>query len=254
MRVAPPHSYGQGMTTTVSTSWCDVDLVQAAADGDRTALACLYDRYADRLYDYCAGIVGACDAADCVQETFCVAAADLAALRDPARVGPWLYAIARHQALRTLKARRREVVSDALPERACGTAGPDVELARHELGSVITAAEAGLSDRDRRVLDLVFRHELRGAELALALGVNRTAAKKIVQRMRDGVERSLGALLVARRVKSGQHHCADLALVLADWDGEFTILLRKRVSRHIATCLACHGVRSSCFVGSELAS
>jgi RNA polymerase sigma factor (sigma-70 family) len=222
----------------------DHDLVRAAVCGNQTALATIYDRYADRLYDYCAGLVGERDAADCVQEAFCVAAADLPALRDPTKVAPWLYAIARHQAFRTLRARRRELVSDTLPERACERAGPDVQVLRDELGALIAAAEQGLSERDRRVLNLVYRHELRVPELSRVLGVSASAAKKIVQRMRVGVERSLGALLVARRVASGHHGCQELSMIVGGWDGEFTILLRKRISRHIECCLVCEEERA----------
>ena len=58
---------------TVQIDWNvagDADLVGAAAAGDRAAFAGIYDRYADRLYDFCLGIVGDRDAADCVQEAF----------------------------------------------------------------------------------------------------------------------------------------------------------------------------------------
>jgi hypothetical protein len=64
----------------------DGDLVRSAADGDRHAFAEIYDRYADRLYDFCVGLVGDRDAAtDCVQDTFCVAATDLLCCRNRPR-------------------------------------------------------------------------------------------------------------------------------------------------------------------------
>ncbi len=103
---------------------CDADLVNAAALGDRTAFAGIYDRYADRLHDYCLGIVGDRDAADCVQEAFCVAVTDLPSLRDPDKLRPWLYAIARNQAFRTLRDRRREMTSDDLPDVAVAGGRP----------------------------------------------------------------------------------------------------------------------------------
>ncbi len=107
---------------TVQIDWTvagDADLVGAASAGDRMAFAGIYDRYADRLYDFCVGMVGDRDtAADCVQEAFCMAAVDLPTLRDPAKLRPWLYSIARHQALRALRARKREMTSDELPDEA----------------------------------------------------------------------------------------------------------------------------------------
>src|SRR5215470_335038 len=227
---------------TVQIDWnaaADADLVGAAAAGDRAAFAGIYDRYADRLYDFCLGMVGDRDAADCVQEAFCMAAVDLPTLRDPAKLRPWLYSIARHQALRALRARKRETTSDELPEAPSPDAGPDVLAARNELTALVTQAEGGLSDRDRDVLNLAYRHGLTGAELAQALGVSNESAKKMVQRLRDTVEKSLGALLVVRQARSGHNNCPELATVVAGWDGQFTILLRKRISRHIESCPDC---------------
>ncbi|MDT7764796.1 MAG: hypothetical protein QOC63_4216 [Mycobacterium sp.] len=217
----------------------DAELAGAAAAGDPAAFAGIYDRYADRLHDFCMGMVGDRDAADCVQEAFCMAAVDLPTLRDPSKLRPWLYAIARHQALRTLRARHRETISDELPDEPSAEAGPDALAARNELAALVAQAEGGISDRDREVLDLVYRHGLSGAELAQALGISSDAAKKMVQRLRDTVERSLGALLVVRQVRSGHNRCPELATVVADWDGQFTILVRKRISRHIESGANC---------------
>jgi RNA polymerase sigma factor (sigma-70 family) len=227
---------------TVQIDWnaaADADLVGAAAAGDRAAFAGIYDRYADRLYDFCLGIVGDRDAADCVQEAFFMAAVDLPTLRDPAKLRPWLYSIARHQALRALRARKREMTSHELPEEPSADAGPDVLAARNELAALVAQAEGGLSNRDREVLNLAYRHGLTGSELAQALGVSNDSAKKMVQRLRDIVEKSLGALLVVRRAKSGRNNCPEIAVIVAGWDGQFTILLRKRVSRHIESCPNC---------------
>ena len=68
----------------------DAELASAAAAGDRDAFAGIYDRYADRLHDFCIGMLRDRDAAaDCVQEAFCTAAAQLATLRDPDKLRPW---------------------------------------------------------------------------------------------------------------------------------------------------------------------
>ena len=86
----------------------DGELATAAAAGDRQAFAEIYDRYAAPLYDFCVGLIGDRDAAaDCVQDAFCVAAADLASLREPGRLRPWLYSITRHHAMRRLRHRYR---------------------------------------------------------------------------------------------------------------------------------------------------
>jgi len=222
----------------------DAELAGAAAAGDRAAFAGIYDRYADRLHDFCIGMVRDREAAaDCVQEAFCTAAAQLATLRDPDKLRPWLYAIARNEALRCIRLRRRENVSDELPEEQSRDAGPDTLAGRTELAELIAEAAGGLSDRDRAVLELTYRHGLDGPELAEALGVSPGNATKLVSRLRDTVERSLGALLVARRAQRNPQGCAELGAILANWDGRFSVLLRKRVARHIDSCTTCERSR-----------
>jgi RNA polymerase sigma factor (sigma-70 family) len=222
----------------------DAQLAGAAAAGDRDAFAGIYDRYVDRLHDFCVGMLRDRDAAaDCVQDVFCTAAVQLPKLRDPDKLRPWLYAIARNEALRCIRQRRREQVVDELPETASRDAGPDTLAARTELAALIAEAAGGLSDRDRSVLELAYRHGLDGSELADALNVSAGAANKMVSRLRETIERSLGALLVARRAQRNPQGCPELGAILASWDGQFTVLLRKRISRHIESCPTCEEER-----------
>lgn len=222
----------------------DAELAVAAAAGDRRAFAGIYDRYANRLHDFCAGMLADRDAAaDCVQDAFCEAATCLRDLREPDKLRPWLYGVARHQCLRRLRSRRREQPSDALPDVVSADAGPDALARRTELADLIAEAAGGLSDRDRAVLELSYRHNLSPPELAEALGVSQTNANTMVHRLRETMERSLGALLVCRRARANPDRCPELAAVLHGWDGHFTILIRKRVARHIEGCAVCERER-----------
>uniref|UniRef100_UPI001E585E16 RNA polymerase sigma factor n=1 Tax=Mycobacterium sp. Marseille-P9652 TaxID=2654950 RepID=UPI001E585E16 len=233
--------------TTALSNWdivSDAELARAAAGGDRRAFAMIYDRYADRLHDFCVGMVRDRDAAaDCVQDVFCTAASQLPKLREPDRLRPWLYAIARNVALRCIRDRRREQASDELPDAASQDAGPDTLAARSELADLIAQAAGGLSDRDRTVLELAYRHGLDGPELATALDVSPGTANRMVSRLRDTIETSLGALLVARRAQHTAERCAELAAILAGWDGHFSVLMRKRIGRHIESCPTCEDER-----------
>ncbi len=221
----------------------DAELAVAAAAGDRAAFAGIYDRYADRLHDFCIGMLRDRNAAaDCVQDTFCTAATRLDSLRDPDKLRPWLYAIARNEALRCIRARRREQPSDELPDATSSEPGPDALAARSELAELVAQAAGGLSDRDRTVLELTYRHGLDGPELAEALGVSAASARTLTHRLRETVERSLGALLVVRNARAGRG-CAELAASVQDWDGQFTVLTRKRVARHIDSCVTCETAR-----------
>ncbi|HET6737246.1 RNA polymerase sigma factor [Mycobacterium sp.] len=218
----------------------DAELARAAAAGDREAFAGIYDRYADRLHDFCVGMLRDRDgAADCVQDTFCTAATRLSQLRDADKLRPWLYSIARNEALRRIRERRRESLSDELPDVVSHDPGPDTLAARTELADLITEAAGGLSDRDRSVLELAYRHGLDGDDLADALGVSPANATKMVYRLRETIERSLGALLVSRRVRNTGEGCAALAAILDGWDGRFSMLMRKRIARHIESCPTC---------------
>jgi RNA polymerase sigma factor (sigma-70 family) len=235
--------------TTFATSQAggldDAALARAAAAGDRAAFAAIYDRYADRLHDFCVGMLRDRDAAaDCVQDVFVTAATKLVQLREPDRLRSWLYAIARSEALARIRARKREMPSEELPDMPSAEADLPTLAARSELADLIAQACGGLTDRDRLVYELAYRQSLDGPELADALGVTHKNANTLVERLRDTIARSLGALLVCRRAKADPDKCPELAEVLADWDGQFTVLMRKRVARHIDGCAVCEQDRA----------
>ncbi|BBZ38082.1 RNA polymerase sigma factor [Mycobacterium conspicuum] len=216
----------------------DAELARAAAAGDRAAMAGIYKRYAAPLHAYCVGIVrDRHTASDCVQDVFCTAAAELPRLRNPESLRPWLYAIARRRALRTLSERRREPAFDELPDKPITGPGPFTLTARKELAQLIAQAAEGLCERDRRVLELVYRYGVTGTELAQTLGISHDSTKKLLQRLRDTIERSLGALLVARH--AARVGCPQLAAVVSGWDEQFSVLMRKRLVRHIESCSRC---------------
>jgi RNA polymerase sigma factor (sigma-70 family) len=222
----------------------DAELAIAATVGDRTAFALIYERYADRLHDFSIGMLRDRDAAaDCVQDAFCTAATKLTELREPDKLRPWLYAVTRNEALRRIRERRRELLSDEVPDVAATDAGPETLAARSELADLIAEAAGGLSDRDQSVLQLTYYHGLDGPELAAALDVSPGTANKLVQRLRETIERSLGALLVCRATQHDADRCPELSAILDGWDGRFTVLMRKRVARHIEGCEVCDDER-----------
>ena len=105
-----------------------------------------------------------------------------------------------------------------------------------ELAELVRSAAVGLDERDQLALEYSIRGELSGADLADALGVTLEQSYVVLHRMRERVERALGALTVARM---GRDDCAELATVLSGWDGTFSVLVRKRVARHIEACDVC---------------
>ena len=232
----------------MNTLTVDAQLVTAYLSGDRNALASIYDLYAPGLYDTAAAMLSdRHDAADMVQDVFCIAAERLNQLRDPDRLKPWLYAVLRNEVYRRTKKRKRAIPTDFQSETV-----PDVVAAFNpsaegaaasydELAELVRSAAAGLDERDRLVLELSVRQGLTGADLADALGVSPEQSYSLVHRMRDRIEKSLGAFTVA---KMGSQDCKELATIISGWNGEFSVLIRKRVARHLDGCSICEKTRS----------
>jgi RNA polymerase sigma factor (sigma-70 family) len=213
----------------------DREIVAAIVAGDPTGLAAAYDKYAESLYGYCDWMLGGSDrAADAVQDTFVIAAANLGGLRDPRRLRPWLYAAARSEC------HRRLCAGEAGLDEAAGLADPSAgagdNAERPERRELVRAVLDGLGPGEREVLELGLRHDLSGADLAAVLGVSRNQAHAFASRARGRLERELGVLLVAR---TGRWACPTLDVMLHDWDGQLTAPMRKQVARHTGQCDAC---------------
>lgn len=218
----------------------DAQLVKAICDGDKDAFAELYDRYSDNVYAFlCTVTRNREEAADALQDTFLAAATRMHQLRDPAKLRSWLFAIARHNAMhsfaRTSKQQPLEDVDviDSGPQ-------PSEVAESQELAELLRQAAGGLGEQERVVLGLHLEQGLQGQELGDALGVSASHAYVLMNRMRQQVERSVGALLVARQ---GRQDCAKLQDLLKSWDGRFSVLWRKRVARHVDSCQVCEELR-----------
>jgi RNA polymerase sigma factor (sigma-70 family) len=245
----------------------DREVVASIVVGDPAGLGEAYDRYAQTLYAYCRSMLREpADAADAVQDTFVIAASRLHDLREPDRLRPWLYAVARNVCLRKLRedktvARYAPALGVSASRRPAGPAnaastaqpstawdaddipdpagvGDGAELA--EFRALVRDASGGLTWRDREILRLRLWEGLGPDEAGAVLGVSRDHANALFARARDQLTACLGDLLVAR---TGRADCSGLRQILADWDGQLTILLRKRLSRHIERCDTCTGRR-----------
>jgi len=218
----------------------DQEVVASIVAGDPAGLAEAYDKYARVLYSYGKTFLREpADAADVVHDTFVIAAGNLDRLRDPERLRPWLYAVTRNLCLRKLRAEKAVAAEwadiDFAPE---GSEDSDIggETERAELRALLRAAGGGLNSGERDIIELRLWQGLDTAEAAAVLGITRGHAHLLMSRARDQLTASVGALLVAR---TGRDECATLDRLLSEWDGELTVLLRKRLSRHIEHCDIC---------------
>jgi hypothetical protein len=93
-----------------------------------------------------------------------------------------------------------------------------------------------MNDGDREVFELTVRHGLSAAEVARVLDVSDKHAHARISRARSQFEGALGALVLAR---DGRGRCEQLDGIVADWGGQLTALLRKRIERHARDCVIC---------------
>jgi RNA polymerase sigma factor (sigma-70 family) len=227
------HRYGIDMR--------DREVVAAIVAGDPAGLAEAYDRYATPLYSFCRTMLREpADAADAVQDTFVIAAPRMAGLRDPERLRPWLYAVARNECYRRLRAGSQHASIEEAPDVTDEAADVAADVERADLRALVRDALGGVGPTERDVLELQLRQGLSGGEVADVLGISRNHAHALLSRARDQLETSLGALVVAR---TGRQDCPELDAMLQDWDGALTVLMRKRLNRHVARCDVCSGRR-----------
>ncbi|MGW1376711.1 sigma-70 family RNA polymerase sigma factor [Streptomyces sp. NPDC002446] len=215
----------------------DRGMVAAMQASDPRGLAEAYDTYAHRLYGYCCSVLHNPDAAaDALQDTFVLAHERIGQLRNPERLRPWLYAIARNECLHQLRGQRRSAAIEEAGEVRDESVDLDAHLRTEELQHLVKDAFDGLNTRDREVLELAMRQDLQGTELADALGLSVNHAHALLSRARQQLESALSAVIVAR---NGRRDCSELSQMLESWDGTMTILMRKRINRHIGACEVC---------------
>lgn len=84
-------------------------LVEAAQQGDRSAFGPLFNKFAPALHGILLARLAGIDADDLVQDAFLTAMNQIGSLRDPAKFGAWLLAIARNRAADVQRRARKSV-------------------------------------------------------------------------------------------------------------------------------------------------
>ncbi|HOS43910.1 MAG TPA: sigma-70 family RNA polymerase sigma factor [Armatimonadota bacterium] len=150
----------------------DMVLVGRVRRGDLNAYGAIIARHQGRLHAAARHLLGEEEAArDAVQETFIEAYRHLDQLRDPSRLGSWLYGILRHRAFAWLASRRPTVSWDEEgAEEWYRADGPEERMDP-------TALLARLPDDDRDVLAARYLLELSYDEIAALLKISNQAAR-----------------------------------------------------------------------------
>jgi RNA polymerase sigma factor (sigma-70 family) len=135
------------------------ELVKAAARGDESSWAAMVDRYNGLIWAVARNHrLNSADAADVVQTTWLKLFENLGSLRDPDRVGSWLAVTARHEALRTLRRSRNQVLTaeeSDLEARQVDVPGPDFGILTAERDAELRRAFGELPLRCQRLLELL---------------------------------------------------------------------------------------------------
>src|SRR5260370_12658262 len=144
----------RGTRTTVK-SMQDGEVVAAIVAGDPEGMAQAYDRYALPLYSYCRSLLREpADAADAVQDTFLIATAKLGGLRDPGKLRSWLYAVARNERYRRLRAGKATSALDEAGAMTAAAADGARGIAQAAGPPFVRGAVAGLNPHNRQGIDL----------------------------------------------------------------------------------------------------
>jgi RNA polymerase sigma factor (sigma-70 family) len=132
-------------------------LVKRARDGDQEAWNALVDRFAPLVWSVCRRYeLSRADAEEAGANVWLRLVEGLDSLREPAALPGWLVTVARRECLRVIRNRRGQVLvaEDRFPDET-GLAA-DAEVLEQEQYLALRQAFAGLSDRCRRLLTLLF--------------------------------------------------------------------------------------------------
>jgi RNA polymerase sigma factor (sigma-70 family) len=200
---------------------------------DPAALAAMYEHHHQALYRYCRSILhNDEEARDALQSTMAKA---LAALRSEERdfeLRPWLFRIARNEAISRLRQRRAVVALDAV-----GTLGTDSLAQAVEDRERLALLCVDLRDLPERQRSALVLRELSGLSHEEIAGVLDSSARAIKQTIFEA-RAALHECAEGRTML-----CADVQRVLSDGDGR--VLRGRRVRAHVRSCRSCRQFKAA---------
>jgi RNA polymerase sigma factor (sigma-70 family) len=212
----------------------DDRLVRAVRAGSDAAFEVLYARHHRSLLAFCRHMLGSREEAeDAVQSTFLVAYHELRTDDDrPIQLRPWLYTIARHRCLRTLRARKPRAETD-LEHHPVATDGLGEQVQRRDDLRELLGDLGRLPEDQRAALLLAELHAMSHREIGAALDVPTQKVKALVFQARSS--------LIASR-KARDVPCSEVREQLAELSGGS--LRRRELQRHLRVCPGCSEFRA----------
>lgn len=170
------------------------ETIQRALRGDDQAFESVIRDTSRRIYAVAFGILqDAAEAEDVTQETFLKAHRHRWRLRDPEKFPAWLFSVARHRALDTLRRRRSRPAEgqgeEVLPDDL--THSPDTSLEEAERHEDIHRALSSLPEHHRTALTLRYLKGMDSAAIEQTMGVTNGALRGILGRALAAMRKTL---------------------------------------------------------------
>jgi RNA polymerase sigma factor (sigma-70 family) len=206
----------------------DERLALRGAEGDERAFEEIYRRYHQDLYRFCLGMLGSPhDAQDTLQNTMVKVLRALPGEKREIKLKPWLYRIARNEAVETLRRRRERVEPE--PEQVAPSAAQIAERAedRERLRRLFADLEQ-LPERQRGALVMRELSGLSFEEIGKAFATTAATARQTVYEARLGL----------RQMEEGREmRCEEVTLALSEADGRSR--RRRDLRAHLRNCASC---------------
>lgn len=206
----------------------DEGLALRGTQGDRRAFEAIYRRYHQDLYRFCLAMLGdPHDAQDALQNAMVKVLRALPGEKREIKLRPWLYRIARNEAIETLRRRREYVVPE--PEQVAPSGAQIAERAedRERLRRLFADLEQ-LPERQRGALVMRELGGLSFEEIATAFETTPATARQTVYEAR----------LSLRQMDEGREMRCELATrALSEADGRS--LRRRDLRAHLRGCASC---------------
>ena len=186
----------------------ELRLVARLKAGDPAAFEAIYEAYRPRLFGFLVRLSRRRDVAeDLLEETWLRLVTRAGTLTDDARVGPWLFTVARNlyfswRRSHAVDATRTTELDPSWPAPERGDS-PFEAAARAELEGRVEAALARLPLRDREVLLLVGVEGLTPSEAAGVCGLPPVTLRARLHRARERLVAEMDATCAVPRVKAG---------------------------------------------------
>lgn len=170
----------------------DAGLLARAGSGDATAFRSLLDRYLGAVVASARRILhDDAEAEDVAQEAMLRLWRSAATLQLGAGgVLPWLRRVATNLSIDRIRARRREFVTDEVPEQAVAATQQD-GMDANDVATRVSRALAALPERQRQAIALFHYEGLSQVEVGRALGVSDEAVESLLARARRALKAAL---------------------------------------------------------------